>query len=128
LLDNSAFGAGLTLQFSPSASTGNIPYLIINSIRYPLLRSWADTLPIPAGAQSSSFAPKPDGNYYFTNTAELRNATYATEYNWDVVPKDGGGNGSYAYAAFYMAAWGVDQHYNAIYSRPIFLGVLRLPD
>jgi hypothetical protein len=103
-------GRTVTLSFS---SSNGADMALDNGTPYPLLRS----------NDGGSFVPAPDR--YFRNSSELRAAENATTLkNADVAAVSGG---TYAFAALYIVAVGMDNNYSPIYSTPAFVGVFRLP-
>jgi hypothetical protein len=147
LLGSSPGGSTLVIEFSPSLGSDNIPYLILNDgthddIHYRLRRNWTPRGFSPPAGAPSVFTPLPASsgtNYYgytlsrydFTRKEGLC-ATANNTSNWDVSVLSGtnwsSGTGQYAYVSLYIIARGIDPNFNLIYSRPTFLGVLRLPD
>jgi hypothetical protein len=117
-------GASLSFEFIESAPSGNIPYLIMNgtSVQYSLRRNWTVYGYSPPPGAPSAFQPEPDNT--FTRTGELCDTGNSIS-NWDVAH---GGGGTNAYVSLYIVAQGTDPNFNAIYSRPTFLGIFRLPD
>jgi len=109
-------GAKLTLRFP---ITGDDPTLTVGNTSYTLWRH------LETGVNE-----KCEPDRLFINTEELREYA-ASEYaaskiNRDVQLNSQGGN--YTYAAFYIATGGIDLNYSPIYSKPTFLGVLKLPE
>ncbi|MDR1429726.1 MAG: hypothetical protein LBI85_05505 [Spirochaetaceae bacterium] len=131
LLGPSGTSRSLAIDFSDSAAY-DIPYLTINGgLPYQLRRTWTVRGFSPPSGAPSAFTPLPSGTGYdFTRSQDL---CYVNSINnWDISVKSGtdwgSGTGQYAYVSLYIAARGIDGNFNSIYSRPTFLGVLRLPD
>jgi hypothetical protein len=78
----------------------------------------------PIRRSSAVYNPAPD--QFFRNHADLYSADNAAR-NVDVQPGAGGSGPMYTSAAMYVVAYGVDHNYSAIYSKPTFIGVFRLP-
>jgi hypothetical protein len=122
----------LDIQFIDTAASGDIPYITIGGTQYPLRRNWTVRGYSPPSGAPSAFTPLPTGTgYNFTRSEELCDWNKSNS-NWDISTKTGtswsSGTGQYAYVSLYIAARGMDTNFNSIYSRPTFLGILRLPD
>jgi hypothetical protein len=113
-LGSGAGGETLTLDFLQTP--GRSPVMEIAGRYYTLFRSNGN----------GNFEPEPDR--YFRASDDLTDSAKAISLvNADVVPASGTPVEKYAYAAFYIAASGMDGNFSPIYSAPTFVGVLRLP-
>jgi hypothetical protein len=66
---------------------------------------------------------------FFVNTTDLNNSQNANaNKNADVQDKSGISGPRHVYVNMYVVAYGVDDNYSPIYSKPTWLGVFRLPN
>ena len=119
VLSTQAFNRTLTIDFPQRP--GSIPFLSLGTTQYNLLRSdWESTSEV-----------LPD-NRYFINSPELRNPSNISDAHINVDITDNPSavaEKRHTYVSMYIVALGFDpQTYVQLYSTPVFVGVLRLPD
>ena len=118
ILDSTAFGGTMVIEFPPN--TGSLPTLTLNGASFSLYRSTGD----------GTFAPRP--NRYFLNHPDLNSsANTAAHINADVADNIGISSDPaqrYTYAIMYLSAIGLNsQDITIVYSKPVFIGIFRLP-
>jgi hypothetical protein len=117
-LSDSSLGSTIVLDFSPNP--GRRPTFDIDGIRtYSLYRSNGE----------NTFSPEPDR--YFLNSNDLNkaeNLTPNSQKNADVANVSSSPAMRYTYVSMYIAVTGMDNNYTTIYSKPTFIGILKLPE
>jgi hypothetical protein len=113
-----ARGSRIVLDFP--TGTGAIPVLTVNGRQYSLYRSNGD----------GAFTPAPDR--YFRNTSDINaSVNVKSSINADVADSSGipASSQRYTYVALYIALEGIDDRsFVPLYSKPTFIGVLKLPE
>jgi hypothetical protein len=108
----------------------NRKYYTLDNPFYPgtLTIDFGEATPVingsPIRRSSAVYNPAPD--QFFRNHTDLYSADNAAR-NIDVQPSTAGSGPMYTYAAMYVVAYGVNDNYSTIYSKPTFIGVFRLP-
>jgi hypothetical protein len=121
-------GLPATVAFDFLQSVDDVPSLIHSGVSYYLYRSKTGLDPQPP---STSLRHR-----LFQNTDDLNSSANAFQpdpntdpnKNRDVADKAGISSFRYTYVSLYIMAEGIDNHYSPIYSRPVHIGVFRLPN
>ncbi len=116
LLNTTADGGLLQLDFYDTGSSPD-PLLKLNGVPYVLSRS----------LDSGTFNPKPDGNYTFKNSREMRDYTFIQDYNKDVQAYANDTTTEYCYVSIYIVKVGADNNWSPVYSFPTYIGIFLLP-
>jgi hypothetical protein len=113
---SSSRGNTVELDFSPNV--GRRPTFTINGTSYTLYRSNGE----------NTFTPEPDR--YFLNSDELnKTENINSQKNADVANASGTPVTRYTYVSMYIVITGMEfVNYTTIYSKPTFIGILKLPE
>jgi hypothetical protein len=116
VLGKASLGRTAVLDFA--LTPGRRPTLRLGSTQeYELFRSTGN----------GAFSPAPDR--FFLNASELNRSDNVTEkINYDVADFPGLSGARYTYVAFYILTTGTDSNYTPVFSRPTYVGILRLPE
>jgi len=98
------------------------PFLSLDNIQYRLLRSKG------GGGFQNEFTPLPENRFFFSSNDlnSYQNYNSATGTNLDVSVRSG--VSSHAYTSMYIVAFGTDESFTRVFSKPTHIGVFKLPN